>query len=666
VADSKKAHPPTFGDLAKHSRAIVDGLEALESTVAGDLADLYAEVRRLKDRLAIAERDLTSVNETNQRLAAESAANLEAERDRLEAEFRALRLELDTGRQEWADERDALQEEQKALQASHDDQLAELQQQLAARQQALDERMDQVHQLQAQVDDVAGAQLTLAADRQQIADQLEELRSTHDAIQIEYRTLVNQLVDARAEVDTLQGYQLQWATERENLLIAAKTRKDEFEKLRRSHLELITQANQLNTDTSARRETLIVDIQQLKKELDEAVGALGRSHDREKLREKAVTELKESWQREKMEFEIALRDARNKAAAVPVSPEHLHSLRSHVNAITGFSELVLQEGPHAVSPEEARVFLRQVNDSSKRFAQELARISTPTPDPNGADGNSPLESEPAPPLAEILLADPDPDSERVAAFLTRAGYHVSIAANTKEAMETASSAKPIVVLIEADLPTLGAAQLIEELRRERRTRDVPVIITSTDRRMPAHIEGAHLDFLPKPIDLQRLLQTLVKMDLLAANSRASHMPASVLVIDDDPQHVKLVETTLKPYQINVLSATDGQRGLELAEERHPEVVIVDLKMPDVDGFVVIDALRAKEETSAVPIIVYSAKQITKADQARLSGKVQSIITKGEFNKDRLLDLIQKRGERRHRSRSESDRKSQTRGDAFAA
>jgi CheY-like chemotaxis protein len=209
-----------------------------------------------------------------------------------------------------------------------------------------------------------------------------------------------------------------------------------------------------------------------------------------------------------------------------------------------------------------------------------------------------------------------------------------------------------VVLIDTAVPPHGAAQLIEDLRRERRTRDVPVVLTSQDGNVPPDVNGAHLDFLPKPIDRQRLLQVLVKLDLLSDNARARRMPGSVLVIDDDRQHIRLVEATLKPYKVAVLGADSGQRGIDLAHERHPDLVIVDLMMPHMDGYQVVEALRSEPDTSGVPIIVYTAKNITKADQDRLSGKIQSIIPKGEFNKDRLLNLIQKRGERRRRSRSE--------------
>jgi len=128
------------------------------------------------------------------------------------------------------------------------------------------------------------------------------------------------------------------------------------------------------------------------------------------------------------------------------------------------------------------------------------------------------------------------------------------------------------------------------------------------------------------------------------------MPATILVIDDDRQHIRLVKATLKPFKVTVLSAENGPDGIAMATEHQPDLIIVDLMMPGVDGYKVIDALRESPPTSQIPIIVYTAKPLTAEDRDGLAVKVQSIIQKGDFNKDRLLELIQKRGERRGRAR----------------
>jgi CheY-like chemotaxis protein len=639
---------PSFGELLKHGQAVLTGLEELESRIAGEMADQYAEMRRLKEQLAVLEGELGNAREIQRRRVAEQAG----ERDRLTSDISSLRLELETAAHQWEDERRALQEERKALLASHNDELREVQRELTAREMALEQREADLRHEQQQVDELQEAQLALAAERQQAADQAEELRSIQAALQVENRNLKNQLALAKAEVDSMQGYQLEWASQREELLAAARARKEEYDKLGRAHAELIAQASKLNSEATARRQGLVAEIQQLNKELNDALGALARNRERDQQRDKTLDALKESWQREKMDLEVALRDARKAAAAGPISPERLHSLKSHLNVLTGFSELLLQEGADAVAPDERPVFLRQINESGKRFAQELVSLS-PTDGEAGAAGGGRATPAPTADLPEVLIADADPETpQRIETFLTRAGYRVVVATSITEAMERALTVKPIVALIDASIPPNGAAHLIEELKRERRTRDVPVVLTSEADSPPEDVNGSHLEFLPKPIDRQRLLQVLVKLDLLADRARAQRMPGTVLVIDDDRQHIRLVETTLKPYKVTVLGADDGQRGIDLAHERHPDLVILDLMMPKMDGYAVVEALRAEPDTSGVPIIVYTAKNITKADRDRLGEKVQSIIPKGEFNKDRLLDLIQKRGERRRRSRSE--------------
>jgi threonine synthase len=101
----------------------------------------------------------------------------------------------------------------------------------------------------------------------------------------------------------------------------------------------------------------------------------------------------------------------------------------------------------------------------------------------------------------------------------------------------------------------------------------------------------------------------------------------------------------------VLVAENGKDGLDTARKSRPELVILDLMMPQTDGYQVIDALRQAPETSNVPIIVYTARPVTRAVEERLAGKVQAILKKGDFNKERFLDLVHRRGERRSRGGS---------------
>jgi CheY-like chemotaxis protein len=163
---------------------------------------------------------------------------------------------------------------------------------------------------------------------------------------------------------------------------------------------------------------------------------------------------------------------------------------------------------------------------------------------------------------------------------------------------------------------------------------------------------AQYDLLRKPISRQQVLQVMAKYDLLADRRRASKMPTTVLVVDDDPRNTRLVQAMLKPFSIEVLSANDGTTGVKLARTRKPDLIILDLMMPEVDGFAVISELRGDAATAQTPILIYTAKNLTSADRERLQGNIQAIIRKGELTKEQFLEIVYRRGERRRRAPAE--------------
>src|SRR5205085_818675 len=102
-------------------------------------------------------------------------------------------------------------------------------------------------------------------------------------------------------------------------------------------------------------------------------------------------------------------------------------------------------------------------------------------------------------------------------------------------------------------------------------------------------------------------------------------PLAILIVDDDPQNIRLVKAMLKPFNIEVMVADGGKAGLELALKKKPDLIILDLMMPDVDGFEVVTKLREDPGASQIPILIYTAKNITSEDRDRLQGNIQSII-----------------------------------------
>ena len=212
--------------------------------------------------------------------------------------------------------------------------------------------------------------------------------------------------------------------------------------------------------------------------------------------------------------------------------------------------------------------------------------------------------------------------------------------------------QPLAIVIDTDLPPKGAQKLVDDLSGEPRARDIPVVLTAKNDEEQLGVSMGQVDFLRKPLNRQQVLQAMTKYDLLADRRRANKMPTSVLVIDDDPRNTRLVQAMLKPFSIEVLSAHEGAAGIKLARTRKPDLIILDLMMPEADGFEVVSTLRGDAATAAIPILIYTAQKLTGADRQRLQGSIQAIIRKGEFSKERFLELVYRRGERRRRPSAE--------------
>ncbi len=125
--------------------------------------------------------------------------------------------------------------------------------------------------------------------------------------------------------------------------------------------------------------------------------------------------------------------------------------------------------------------------------------------------------------------------------------------------------------------------------------------------------------------------------LLAALQRLDQRVRSVVIVDDNPEAVRLISRILQARgDYEIVTANDGQAALNLIRQRRPDLVVLDLMMPEMDGFAVIDALRADGATQNIPIIVVTAKELTPPERDRLNGQIDSLLQKGSFMDDELL------------------------------
>ncbi len=141
--------------------------------------------------------------------------------------------------------------------------------------------------------------------------------------------------------------------------------------------------------------------------------------------------------------------------------------------------------------------------------------------------------------------------------------------------------------------------------------------------------------LQKPFVRAELIAALAGLvDVRPNGTRGT--PARVLVVEDNVKAVELLATVLEAEGYRVLRARGGAEAIEVAHRARPDLVILDLMMPEVSGFEVVHALRESEQTARIPIMVLTAKDLSAEDHAHLNGAVSAIIKKSSFSRGELL------------------------------
>jgi CheY-like chemotaxis protein len=210
-------------------------------------------------------------------------------------------------------------------------------------------------------------------------------------------------------------------------------------------------------------------------------------------------------------------------------------------------------------------------------------------------------------------------------------------------VEKARALRPAAITLDVLLPELDGWEVLRALKRDRRTRDIPVVIASVvDDEQLGRALGA-VDYFVKPVDRRALLARLEGLRLTTGTEARG---ARVLVVDDDPAALELGEEMLHPAGFTVLRAVGGAEGIDVARRARPDLVLLDLTMPEVSGLDVIAALKGDAATRDIPILILTARNLTAADKAVLNGRVAAVLRKRELAAVDLLALLDEALQRR--------------------
>jgi len=493
---------------------------------------------------------------------------------------------------------------------------------LATRQAELGQASAQQRQLQQELDALRSARQALAAERDRLVAEGERLRKAHDALGAEHQALQAAHKTREAQLAGLH---------------------EEREQLQQLHTHVTNQAGKLAADWTTRRDALTADKQRLAAEVEETRKTLVLGQEREK-----------QWKAQVWKLQDEVKALKTASGRLTLTQEQSHHVFSQLNAIIGFADVLLDEGGNRATGAERQEFLQHIKAGGAELVDYMNRLmgALDVDSPAAQTADDDVVVAPAGAPAVLVAAEDATVRERIEPFLIRAGYRVEFAGNADDGLKMAVDLQPLAIVIDTDLPPKGAQRLVDDLLGEPRARDIPVVLMVKNDAEQLGLSMGQVDFLRKPLSRQQVVQVMAKYDLLADRRRANKMPTSVLVIDDDPRNTRLVQAMLKPFSIEVLSAHEGAAGIKLARTRKPDLIILDLMMPEADGFEVVSTLRGDAATAAIPILIYTAQKLTGADRQRLQGSIQAIIRKGEFSKERFLELVYRRGERRRRPSAE--------------
>jgi signal transduction histidine kinase/CheY-like chemotaxis protein/HAMP domain-containing protein len=230
----------------------------------------------------------------------------------------------------------------------------------------------------------------------------------------------------------------------------------------------------------------------------------------------------------------------------------------------------------------------------------------------------------------ILVVDDDPTvREVVGRYLEREGFTFAEANGGREGLRLARELNPAAITLDITMPDLDGWTVLAAIKGDPALAEIPVILlTIIDEKNRGFALGAS-EYLVKPIDREKLIRVLRQLSTPSGGS--------ILVVDDDQISRAGLRNSLEQADWQVVEADNGQVALTLLKEGSPSAILLDLMMPEMDGFEFLDEIRRHEEWRDIPVIVITARDVTAEERARLNGRVESVVQK--TGRDEMLRRV---------------------------
>ncbi|MBI4352869.1 MAG: response regulator [Candidatus Omnitrophica bacterium] len=237
-------------------------------------------------------------------------------------------------------------------------------------------------------------------------------------------------------------------------------------------------------------------------------------------------------------------------------------------------------------------------------------------------------------FATVLVVENDRKMAKLlAAYLVENGYAIEVAYNGEEALQKARALRPALITLDILMPGKDGWDVLAELKMDPATRGIPVVIISVVEEMKKGLTMGAVDYVVKPVS-REVLQNI--MEKHALSDKEAARAVKVLAIDDEPEAIEMMAYFLKPMGCALIKAYDGKTGLDRAVDEHPDLILLDLLMPGMNGFDVLEELRRHPSARDIPVVVVTVKQLTPEEKRNLNGYVEAIVHKIGFDKETFL------------------------------
>jgi len=236
----------------------------------------------------------------------------------------------------------------------------------------------------------------------------------------------------------------------------------------------------------------------------------------------------------------------------------------------------------------------------------------------------------------LVVEDDTAAAELIVRQLDQAGFRTEVMRTGADVLSKARDLKPVAITLDILLPDFDGWEILTRLKREPATSSIPVIVVSVVDDPDLGIALGALDYFVKPVDTKLLVD---RLKAVQDGSPVKRRSVSVLVIDDEVANREWVAGILEPAGFDVILAAGGREGIELARSRKPDLVLLDLLMPDLNGFEVVKAIRSTKETRETPIMILTAKDLTSRDRSRLEGTVSTVLSRASTGSADLLGVL---------------------------